>query len=95
METTNEFLKNKVVNCQTEEEAKEFFKYLIKKRYKWISGENILINDNEWNVHKDKTCYHIYTYEREGFITYAHISYYKKRCLEIITFQQFKQLIIK
>lgn len=31
METLTELIKGKVINCQTEEEAKELFKYLIKK----------------------------------------------------------------
>lgn len=93
MKPLQELLKCKVVNCQTEEEAKELFKYLIQKRYKWVNGDKLLVDDNEWNVHKDKTCYHIYVYIKEGFVTYSPISYYKNRGAEILTFKQLKELM--
>lgn len=93
MKPLHELLKGKVVNCQEKEEAKELFQHLIEKRYKWINGDDLLNNDNEWDNHKDKTCYHIYSYRNECFVTYSHISYYKKRDLEIITFKQLKELI--
>lgn len=80
-----------VVNCKTKEEAIELFKYLIKKGYEWINGDMLFIEDNDWIVCKEETCYHIHT--KEKLIAYSQVFYYRSRGAEILTFQQFKELI--
>lgn len=80
-----------VVNCKTKEEAIELFKYLIKKRYEWINGDMLFIEDNDWIVYKEETCYHINT--KENLVAYSCMFYYKTRGENILKFQQFKELI--
>lgn len=80
-----------VVNCKTKEEAIELFKYLIQNCYEWITGEGLRIEDCDWIIHKESTCYHIHT--REKLIAYSQVFYYRSRGAEILTYQQFKELI--
>lgn len=52
-----------LVNCETEQEAKEFCLYCHKKGYKWFfddQGDDILINNSRWDIYKEKSCYSPY-----------------------------------
>lgn len=60
-----EFLKGKdiVVNCKTEEEAKEFLEILDGDGIEWVTG-NELITKNNWGEYKEHTCYRINNYKK-------------------------------
>lgn len=52
-----------LINCETEQEAKEFCLYCHKKGYKWYfddKGDNQLINNSRWNTFKEKSFYSPY-----------------------------------
>lgn len=88
MKPLHELLKGKVVNCQTEEEAKELMEFLDKNGYFWnISGRRLTIGTNNWYSYKKKTCYIIY----ESSVCYGNKNEFKGK--KIYTYEQFKQLI--
>lgn len=88
MKPLHELLKGKVVNCQTEEEAKELMEFLDKNDYFWhFSGRRLTIGTNNWYSYKKKTCYLIY----ENSVCYGNKNEFKGE--KIYTYQQFKQLI--
>lgn len=78
------FLENKlVINCETEEEAEMFFKYLINEDCEWNGGRNLLSN-TLFEQNKENTCYAC----SNKTITYAsrqHYSYCKRK---IITYKE-------
>lgn len=89
MKPLNELLKGKVVNCQTEEEAKVFLSFMHENGYKWIDGTS-LINLTCF-IHGRLTCYN--TNRANNKISHCSKVYFKNKGYEVITYQQFKQLI--
>lgn len=90
MKPLQELLKGKVVNCQTEEEAKEFLEFLHKNEYKWRSGDTT-ISKTYWEVNRNNTVYY-FDVECED-ISYGNKGMVDKGEYQIITYQQFKQLL--
>lgn len=86
-----EFLKGKdiVVNCKTEEEAKEFLEILDGDGIEWVTG-NELITKNNWGEYKEHTCYRI---DDDKRMTYATCNYYREDGKQIITFTELKKKI--
>lgn len=91
MKPLQELLKGKVVNCQTEEEAKEFLSFMHENGYKWMAG-NSLIEKNYWDVNGMDSCYYCYV-ESKNLAYGRHERYVEKDKFKVITYQQFKQLI--
>lgn len=90
MKPLHELLKGKVVNCQTEEEAKEFLSFMHENGYKWISGQSL--KDKFCYSRDEYTCYNTNNHPMD--VAVADKSYYKRKTrYQIITYQQFKQLI--
>lgn len=89
MKPLQELLKGKVVNCQTEEEAKEFLELLCKNGCTLFIG-NEKSDNTYWRRYRNETGYYLDTY---NIITFASVVWYKQHDYEIITYQQFKQLI--
>lgn len=90
MKPLHELLKGKVVNCQTEEEAKEFFSLLHDKGYKWCDNSSLI--GNLCYNYKEKTCYNTNSVFMK--VRYCDKDYYEKETsYGIITYKQFKQLI--
>lgn len=90
MKPLQELLKGKVVNCQTEEESKEFLSFMHENGYKWISGQSL--KDKSCYYRDECTCYNTNNYPMN--VAFADKSYYKRETrYQIITYQQFKQLI--
>lgn len=90
MKPLHELLKGKVVNCQTEEEAKEFLSFMHKNGYKWCSGDTT-ISKTYWEVNRNNTVYYF-------DVVHENISYGDKEMVnngkyQITTYRQFKQLI--
>lgn len=90
MKPLHELLKGKVVNCQTEEEAKEFLSFMHENGYKWCSGDTT-ISKTYWEVNRNNT---VYCFD----VVYEDISYGDKGMVDkekyqTTTYQQFKQLI--
>ena len=48
-----------VVYCDTEEKANKLLKWADSKGLTWCNGDSYL-NDNQYNVFKDQTCYDLY-----------------------------------
>lgn len=90
MKPLQELLKGKVVNCQTEEEAKEFLSFMHENGYKWCSGDTT-ISKTYWEVNRNNTVYYFdVAYE---YISYGDKGMVDKEKYQITTYQQFKQLI--
>lgn len=89
MKPLQELLKGKVVNCQTEEEAKEFLSFMHENGYKWIDGTSLI--KMTCFVHGRLACYN--TNNVNNKISHSGEAYYKNKGYEVITYQQFKQLI--
>lgn len=71
-ELFQDFLDNNIViNCETEEEAVEFFKYCNSQKIQWAGGSNLLEYTN-WNKDEKETCYDCDNME----IQYNSIDYY-------------------
>lgn len=72
-----DFINNKlVVNCETEELAKEFLQYCHEQGIKWRSGNSLLYDDDSsWEILRENTCY----FCKDKFITYGS----KKSILEL------------
>lgn len=51
-----DYKSNYVMHCKTEEEAKDFCRYLDSVGRKWCNDDNY-IEFNNWRFHKDLTCY--------------------------------------
>ena len=53
-----EFLSNNRigVNCQTEEQAKDFCRRMHEHELEWRSGVSYL-DKTDWHLHKESTCY--------------------------------------
>jgi hypothetical protein len=77
-----------VVNCKTEEEAKEYFKFLTSKRIVWISGTE-LKEKTLFNSHKEKTCYEVMS----NGLVYSGIDYYIRQRYTIIDYKYIKEEI--
>lgn len=90
MKPLHELLKGKVVNCQTEEEAKEFLSFMHENGYKWCSG-NTNISKNYWEVNRNNTVYYFDVVHED--ISYGDKGMVDKEKYQITTYQQFKQLI--
>lgn len=89
MKPLHELLKGKVVNCQTEEEAKEFLSFMHENGYKWVDGTS-LINMTCF-IHGRLTCYN--TNNVNNNISHSNEACFKNKGYKVITYQQFKQLI--
>lgn len=89
MKPLQELLKGKVVSCQTEEEEKEFLSFMHENGYKWVDGTS-LINMTCF-IHGRLTCYN--TNNVNNKISHSGEACYKNEGYEVITYQQFKQLI--
>ena len=89
MKPLHELLKGKVVNCQTEEEAKEFLSFMHENGYKWIDGTSLI--KMTCFIHGRLACYN--TNNVNNKISHSGEAYYKNKGYEVITYQQFKQLI--
>lgn len=88
MKVIEEILKdNVVVNCQTEAEAQEYLNILDSFGYKWKNGEYLISFDN-WDWFADKTYY-----KTDKVYKTVTISNKAKENEQIITYQQFKQLL--
>ena len=89
MKSLHELLKGKAVNCQTEEEAKEFLSFMHENGYKWVDGTSLIY----MTCFSDGvvTCYS--TNNVNNNISYSDKALFKNKGYEVITYQQFKQLI--
>ena len=89
MKSLHELLKGKVVNCQTEEEAKEFLSFMHENGYKWVDGTSLIY----MTCFSDGvvTCYS--TNNVNNNISHSDKAHFKNKGYEVITYQQFKQLI--
>lgn len=54
----HKLLEGKVVNCRTEEEAKDLLLFFHENGCKWAAG-NSLIDKNYWYEYSQRTCYHL------------------------------------
>lgn len=70
-----------VVNCQTEEEAKEFLKWCYDNGIKWECDD---INTTHW--HNCETCYRCFV---DGVLSWSELSSYNKSRFLIVTYQDF------
>lgn len=89
MKQLNELLKGKAIHCQTEEEAKDFLSLLYKTDCRWLA-DNEGKDKNHWSKYRNETGYYLDMY---NIISFASIGWYKQHGYEIITYQQFKELI--
>lgn len=89
------------VNCETENESKEFLVEADKRGFKWSSG-NFLLNHLCWHVYEDETCY----YHNCNGACYADTDFYKSHGYAIIYYsdlaqgklppkQEFKQYLLE
>lgn len=90
MKPLQELLKGKVVNCQTEEEAKEFLSFMHENGYKWRS-EGSLLSRTYFERNRDDTCY--FCYVETKYLEFGNKERAQKEEFKLITYQQFKQLI--
>lgn len=90
MKPLHELLKGKVVNCQTEEEAKEFLSFMHENGYKWCSGDTT-ISKTYWEVNRNNTVYYFDVVYED--ISYGDKGMVDKEKYQTTTYQQFKQLI--
>lgn len=88
MKPLHELLKDKVVNCQTQEEAREFMQIADEQGYTWLSGDR-LIGKTYWLRFGRYTFYMPCKDKKICFGNLGHIPPY----IHSITFLQFKQLI--
>lgn len=92
MKSLHELLKGKVVNCQTEEEAKEFLSFMHEDGYKWVDGTSLIY----MTCFSDGvvTCYSTNNVNNNiSYSSYSDKALFKNKGYEVITYQQFKQLI--
>ena len=71
-----------VVNCKTEEQAKQFISICYDNGLEWFNNSK---TETNWNKYNKDTCYRAVDPE----IVYANINYYKKADYKIITFDEF------
>lgn len=86
MKQLHELLRGKVVNCQTQEDAREFMEIADKLGYSWDSGGS-LIEQTRWLRYGKYTCY-VPSITKDMYLSsleHIHSGY--------ITFSQFKQLL--
>lgn len=91
MKELYELLKNKAINCRTEDDAKEYLSLLSNYGYIWFDGES-LNNFTCWDDMGMNTCYVV---TKNMCVHYGDVAYYKRNERKVITYQQFKQLIYK
>lgn len=78
----------KVVQCDTEEKAKEFLKLAQDVGYTWANGDDLL-SDVRWSLYKDETAYFVQkNHYNQPVITYADLKYFKNSNDDIIQFKQ-------
>jgi len=78
----DDLYKNKAVHCDTEEKANEFLSLANSVGYKWVSNRSLL-EDNNWELYKERTCYYIGEY---GF-EYTRIGWYYENGYEVLEYQ--------
>lgn len=85
-----ELLKGKVVNCLTEEEAKEFLSFLHFYGYRWVDDESL--TESLCYKYGESTCYN--TNRIPMKVSYSNKKLYQSETgYQIITYQEFKRLI--
>jgi len=99
------FLKGEyVINCETEDEARELFKKLIRYGKKWCAFGNLELEEDEtnWQCYGEKTCYGFsdglsygtadFAYSDRKVIKFADLKGYnglsKNECLAILKFHE-------
>lgn len=70
------------MHCKTEEEAKDFCKYLHEHGRRWESGASYVDNTN-WKKYKENTAYHF------NVGGYGHINWYSKETVTILEWEDF------
>lgn len=78
-----------VLNCKTEEVAKELLKYLDSKGYAWTSGYS-LVEDTHFTSYKSETCYSRIYNQGSKDVSYSGSEFYKKEGVVIKEFKGFK-----
>lgn len=74
-------IKNKVIHCKTEEQAKILLDECDKQEMLWISGEKIT-DKTHWNMYTTNTCYHI----EDKRIAYADLDYFYEQDMKVYSF---------
>jgi len=74
-----------VVNCKTEELAKEFLGICENNGYKWCSGVKLL-DQNNWDKYENNTCY----CNGSNGIEYCNVDYFKGKSISIVQFTGFE-----
>ena len=72
---------NIAINCQTEEEAREFLTYLYIKGLQWCDDRSLLKETN-WDLYKEQNCY---DFDITG-ITYCRTGFYLEQGYTIIPY---------
>ena len=78
-------MKNKVINCPTEELARKILSILNKQGCKWGDGDS-LTGYPCWNLYKENTCYRI---DEDKDVYYSDIEWYEREGYQIITAEEF------
>lgn len=66
------------MHCKTEEEAKDFCRYLDSVEKKWCSGDSY-VRVNKWNEFEEKTCY---SFNNGYYAPISHFIVYNYKILE-------------
>ena len=75
-----------VVNCKTEKQAKNFFKYLHKLGYTWKDGDTLMV-EPPYNMSKGNTCFELTEYNT---VMYDSLEYFKGTGYKIIPLKDIK-----
>jgi len=78
----DDLYKHKAVHCDTEEKANEFLSLANSLDYKWV-GNISLLNHNNWEDNKEKTCYYLGEYG----LQFTKIGWYYENGYEVIEYQ--------
>ena len=77
------------IHCETQNDAKEFLKFLSDIGIRWNGGNFIDINETYYDEYKDETCY---TYLNSG-IVFATDDFYRNRDYNVIKFSYIKDFV--
>lgn len=74
---------NYVMQCQTEEEAKSFHKYLSKLGLKWCDNAEYTPQNTKWDVYRENTCYNFH----KGH--FCDVNFYERKNYNILRYCDF------
>ena len=86
----DEFLKgNLAVNCQTREEAVEFFRRCRNEHgITWITDESLTDNNTQWHVEKDQTAYDFAVRGSIKGLQYCNAEYHRERGTNVVCYSE-------